>query len=91
MTLTNLCGNGVVDTSATFTGITSEQCDQGGLNGTAGSCCTSTCQFRAAGQVCRAVAGVCDVQETCTGAAATCPADAFVPNTTPCRGSAGRV
>ena len=31
-----------------FTGITSEQCDQGGLNGTAGSCCTSTCTFRGA-------------------------------------------
>jgi hypothetical protein len=89
VTLTNLCGNGVVDTSGTFTGITSEQCDQGGLNGTAGSCCTSTCQFRGAGQVCRAVAGICDQQETCTGAAATCPADVFLPNTTPCRGSAG--
>jgi hypothetical protein len=38
-----------------------------------------------AGAVCRGSAGVCDVQETCTGGSATCPANAFQPSTLQCR------
>lgn len=83
VTLVNLCGNGTVDTSV------GEQCDQGAANGTSGSCCTSTCQFRAAGQICRAASGVCDVAETCTGSSATCPADAVASAGTMCRAAAG--
>ncbi|MCW5892535.1 MAG: hypothetical protein KIT14_18635 [bacterium] len=83
ITYTSLCGNGVIDN----VGPVTEQCDQGPANGTSGSCCTATCQFRTAGQVCRAQAGVCDLQETCTGSSATCPADA--KSTAPCRGVAG--
>ena len=70
VSLTSLCGNGTIDASV------GEQCDQGGANGSASSCCTSTCQFRASGQQCRASAGVCDPAETCSGSSATCPADA---------------
>ena len=70
ITFTSLCGNGSVDGSA------GEECDLGAANGSATSCCTSTCQFRASGQQCRAAAGGgCDVAETCSGASASCPAD----------------
>lgn len=81
VTYTNLCGNGVVDTC----GASAEECDQGGLNGTAGSCCTTSCQFKSNGTTCRGAADVCDQAETCTGASATCPADTFLPPSTVCR------
>ncbi len=62
------CGDGVVDSP--------EQCDQGGANGTPGSCCSSTCTFVTAGTVCRPGPGApCDNSETCTGASGSCPAD----------------
>src|SRR6185503_4533877 len=77
----SLCGNGSVDAG--------EACDQGGANGTTTSCCSAICQFSASTQQCRASAGVCDVAESCTGAAATCPADLFVSSSTVCRSSAG--
>jgi hypothetical protein len=84
VTYTSLCGNGVVDASV------GEQCDLAGSNGSSTSCCTSQCTFRASGQTCRAATGGgCDVAETCSGAAATCPADGFQPNGFVCRGSAG--
>ena len=71
------CGNGVVDGS--------EQCDQGGDNGAATSCCTNLCTLRANGSTCRPAAGPCDLAETCNGAVGTCPADTFAPLTTVCR------
>jgi len=86
ITFTSLCGNGVVDASV------SEQCDQGVANGTATSCCSTACQFKAAGIQCRANAGACDQPEQCTGASATCPGDTFLPIGTVCRpGSPGEV
>jgi hypothetical protein len=33
------------------------------------------------------VAGACDLAESCTGSSATCPADAFRPDTYVCRGA----
>ncbi len=75
------CGNGVVDSG--------EQCDLGGANGDPTSCCTTLCEFRAVGLVCRPSAGDCDVAETCTGASATCPGDMFQPSNFQCRPSAG--
>src|SRR6185436_9242593 len=76
-----VCGNSVVETK--------EACDQGGANGTTGSCCTSVCAFKTSGTNCRSSAGFCDVAETCTGSTATCPTDGFAASTTVCRGSAG--
>jgi hypothetical protein len=86
ITRTNLCGNGVVDA------VVGEQCDLGGANGSGGSCCTSQCQLRGAGQTCRLPVDSCDEEETCTGASPTCPADGFLPLGTVCRASsAGEV
>ncbi|MEO6028508.1 MAG: hypothetical protein ABIR79_16705, partial [Candidatus Binatia bacterium] len=45
--------------------------------------------FVASTTVCRPVADICDVSESCTGSAAACPTDAFEPSTTVCRGSGG--
>jgi hypothetical protein len=63
------CGDNVVDSP--------EQCDLGGANGSASSCCTSTCTFRTGGEICRAGGPepLCDANETCTGSTPTCPAD----------------
>lgn len=52
------------------------------------SCCTS-CQFTAAGTVCRASVGECDQQETCSGSSGTCPRDGFRPNGDSCGGGNG--
>jgi hypothetical protein len=38
---------------------------------------------------CRAAAGPCDVAESCTGASAACPSDAFRPASTICRPATG--
>jgi cysteine-rich repeat protein len=78
---TSSCGDSQLDGS--------EVCDQGAANGSATSCCTSTCGFRTAGQTCRALGGVCDVIETCTGSSGTCPADGFLNSSNTCRPSAG--
>jgi hypothetical protein len=57
-------------------------------HGTPGQCPADA--FAASGTLCRAaVAGGCDVAETCTGSAATCPADAVVAAGTVCRSLAG--
>ncbi len=74
------CGDGVVQPP--------EQCDEAGKNGGT-SCCSTICQFRPAGQTCRPSAGVCDVAETCSGSAGSCPANAFLPSSVLCRPSAG--
>jgi hypothetical protein len=64
-----VCGNGTVEPG--------EQCD-------GGPCCTAACQFASSGTVCRPAAGECDVEETCTGSSAACPADGFKQNGTAC-------
>src|SRR5581483_6974111 len=58
----------------------------------AGPVVTPSCQvdtYVAAGTVCRASAGNCDVAETCTGSSVNCPADGFLSSATVCRASAG--
>jgi len=74
------CGNGTIESG--------EHCDAGAANGTAGSCCSATCQFVAAGNTCRAAAGGCDIPELCSGLSASCPADvnpACTPTSSPTR------
>jgi hypothetical protein len=66
-----------------------EDCDLGGSNGDPTTCCTASCTFRPAGDTCRALAGDCDVVETCTGASDTCPADSVAGAFVECRPAAG--
>jgi hypothetical protein len=75
------CGDGIVDGG--------EQCDLGAGNGSATSCCTTLCEYRAVGLTCRPTAGDCDVVETCDGVSDQCPADAFQPVNFVCRAPAG--
>jgi hypothetical protein len=79
VTATPVCGDAITNGS--------EECDEGAGNGASDSCCTAGCTFRASGETCRPVAGLCDAAETCTGSAGACPADA--KSTAPCRPSAG--
>ncbi len=82
VSLVSLCGD------ATVQGSRGEQCDLGtGVNGTPGTCCTTSCQLAANGTGCRAAAGMCDVAESCDGSSPTCPADG--KSTALCRGVAG--
>jgi hypothetical protein len=55
VTVTSLCGNGAIDSRPSYT----EDCDEGAANGTAASCCTSTCTFKTNGSS-------CDDGDTCT-------------------------
>lgn len=71
------CGDGVLDDN--------EECEDTGAG--FGACCSEVCTFRSSGSECRAVAGACDLAETCTGASDTCPADA--KSTGICRAAAG--
>ena len=71
------------------------QCSTG-ASGSSTSCrsnyCSGTsaaCGHLASGTTCRASAGACDVAETCTGSADSCPADSFKSSSTVCRASAG--
>jgi hypothetical protein len=59
-------------------------CDPNGVSG--------NCQILtpvAAGPVCRAANGICDVAESCDGVNVFCPADGYVNSGVECRGSAG--
>lgn len=61
------CGNGALEPQ--------EVCDDG--NTTGGDCCSAVCTIEQAATVCRGSAGECDVAESCTGFAGSCPADQF--------------
>ena len=64
VTFTSFCGNGTVDG-------TGEQCDAGAANGTAGSCCSSSCTFKSNGTACTDDGNGC-TNDTCNGVSATC-------------------
>ena len=55
----------------------------------AGAAANGTCAPRAAGIVCRAAGGACDVAERCTGTSGSCPTDGFSVAGTVCRAAAG--
>jgi hypothetical protein len=75
------CGNGVINAG--------ETCDQGASNGLSTSCCTSLCQLRSFGDICRLAAGFCDLFEVCDGTNGACPANQFEPNFVQCRAASG--
>ncbi len=81
VTLHNLCGNGTVDSAQ------GEQCDTAIVGSV---CCNSTCHFSSGG-TCRPSAGICDVLESCSGSAATCPANGFQSSSVVCRAATGGV
>jgi cysteine-rich repeat protein len=74
-----VCGDNVLEAP--------EECDDGNTND--GDCCSSTCFFESAATVCRSSAGICDIEESCTGSTDSCPADGFESGATECRSSAG--
>ena len=67
-------------------------CCDSACNGGCGSCNLAghlgICTPLTSGSVCRALAGSCDVAETCDGSSLACPADALRPPMTVCRASA---
>jgi len=69
------CGDGNLDPG--------ETCDAGPANGTT-SCCSTGCEIRSAGEICRAQATPCDALETCEGFTSSCPADLVLPDGTLC-------
>jgi cysteine-rich repeat protein len=64
------CGDG-------FVRIGVEDCESG-------VCCASNCHFSGTSTLCRGASGECELAEYCTGAAASCPADAHVADGTFC-------
>ncbi|CCA69414.1 related to ADAM protease ADM-B [Serendipita indica DSM 11827] len=91
-----MCGNGIVEAGEECdpgAGSTSSCCDPATCklinnavcDPSSSSCCTSSCQFAPAGQICRpAKDAKCDVAESCTGTSAECPADKTAPNGQSC-------
>ncbi|MBP9751030.1 MAG: hypothetical protein KBC95_04270, partial [Candidatus Peribacteraceae bacterium] len=63
-------------------GLCTEQCD-------GGSCCSTSCRFKTADNICRSKSGACDSAERCSGASATCGTDALLSAGTICRAAAG--
>lgn len=80
VTIEDLCGNGGSNPG--------EECDLANLNGTPGSCCTSACQFRPQGQICRPAGGDCDQAEVCSGSSQSCGVDLKKPSSQVCRDAA---
>src|SRR5688572_13051918 len=74
-----ICGDNTLDPL--------EQCDDGNLDN--GDCCSALCLFEPDTVVCRVTAGLCDVEEHCTGTSGTCPTDARSPTGTVCREAQG--
>ena len=72
-----VCGNAVVEEG--------ERCEP-----LLQACCSADCAgFLAAGTLCRAADGVCDVAEVCSGTAGECPADAAASPELECRAASG--
>ena len=72
----NACGGGTLD-------------DCQSCSVAAGAATNGVCGPRAAGGVCRGLAGFCDAPETCDGTSLQCPQNVFKPAGTMCRNSNG--
>lgn len=91
-----MCGNGIVEAGEDCdpgTGRNSTCCDPTTCKFTSHSvcdplnsdCCTDSCQFAPATQVCRAARDpACDRAEMCSGTNSTCPADHTLADGTSC-------
>ena len=87
-----MCGNGIVEAGEDCdpgTGVVSNCCNADTCKFTNGavcdptgsSCCTQSCTFAPASQVCRPSRDPkCDTAEYCTGNSSTCPTDITAPN-----------
>ncbi len=67
-------------------------CNDADVCSSASICQTGACVGTTptgAGQVCRPLAGPCDIAETCDGVAPSCPSDGYRPATALCRAEAG--
>ncbi|KHO01999.1 ADAM protease ADM-B [Metarhizium album ARSEF 1941] len=92
------CGNGIVEAGEDCdcggeAGCNGNKCcDPKTCKFTSGSvcdpsnedCCTDQCKFASSGIVCRPSTGECDIQETCPGDKAACPADKHKSNGDSC-------
>jgi len=54
------------------------------------ACCSSTCEFKAAGTTCRSAVGECDEAEVCSGQSGQCPWDSGKKWGTNCTTSGGK-
>ncbi|KDQ54963.1 hypothetical protein JAAARDRAFT_38078 [Jaapia argillacea MUCL 33604] len=91
-----MCGNGIVEAGEDCDpgqGVNSTCCNSATCKFLPGAvcdpesspCCTSTCGFAPATQVCRPAKDAdCDIPEMCTGNNATCPPDITDPNGKTC-------
>jgi len=81
----NEANDNCFSTSGTSCSSDSNPCTLDRCNGS-GSCAHVAGN---AGTVCRASAGICDAQETCTGSSTSCPPDGFASLQTICRAASG--
>jgi hypothetical protein len=61
VTIESLCGNGTIDNGPAYV----EDCDEGPANGTASSCCSNSCTFKADGSSC-SDGDTCTLGDACT-------------------------
>src|SRR5262249_55889087 len=86
VTLTSLCGNGMLDSGPSY----AEDCDEGANNGQPGSCCNSNCTFVTNGTSC-SDNNLCTSGETCTNGVCSGGAPQGCPLCQTCDGNSGCV